>query len=104
MVCVHVVTISIVKRLKSSLHGLCPCSDDFNRQTTEVVTTWPDFNRQTTEVVTTWFLLLFTSQRNIPVLLGGVGVALVAQHLQRVDQARTGFLRLDHLVPVTAVG
>src|SRR5512138_1982957 len=41
-------------------------------------------------------------ERNIPVLLGRVRIALVAQHLQRINQTRTRLLWLDHVIDVTA--
>ena len=43
-------------------------------------------------------------ERDIPVLLRRVGVALVLEHFQRIDQARAGFARLDDIVDVTALG
>ena len=37
-------------------------------------------------------------------LLGRVGVALVAQHLQRVDDARSGIFRDDDVVDIAKLG
>src|SRR5512143_1711484 len=53
----------------------------------------------------TWNLeheTLNSLQRNIPVLLGWIGLALVAQHLQCIDQTRTSLLWLDDIVNITA--
>src|SRR3972149_397685 len=43
-------------------------------------------------------------QRYVPVLLGRVGVALVAQHFQSVAQAWPGKTWFDHVVDVPARG
>src|SRR5689334_23040346 len=45
-----------------------------------------------------------TSQRHVAVLLRRVGVALVLEHLQRIDQPRARGARLDHVVDVAAGG
>lgn len=42
-------------------------------------------------------------ERDIPVFLGRVGVALVLEHLQGVNQARTSFLRLDDIIDIAAL-
>ena len=44
-----------------------------------------------------------TLERNISVFLCRVGIALVAKHLQCIDQARAGLLRLDNIVNVSAL-
>ena len=42
-------------------------------------------------------------ERDVSMFLGWVCVALVAQHFQRIDQARTGLLGLDHIVNISAL-
>src|SRR5512146_2220656 len=43
-------------------------------------------------------------ERDVAMLLPGVRVALVGQHLQRANQARPGLRRLDDVVDITARG
>src|SRR5687768_9923313 len=50
----------------------------------------------------TWNLIPDTLERNIPVFLCGVGIALVAEHLECIDQARAGLFGLDNIVNITA--
>src|SRR3989337_4309315 len=46
----------------------------------------------------------YKSQRNTAMLLGRVGVALVGDHLQGVDQTRARLARFDHVIDVTTRG
>src|SRR4051794_16271579 len=45
-----------------------------------------------------------TSQRNIPMLLGRILVALAVEHFEGVDDAAAGVARLDYGVHVAALG
>src|SRR5262249_3366669 len=44
------------------------------------------------------------SERNVAMLLGRIGVALVLEHVERGDQLLARVARLDHLVDVAAAG
>src|SRR3970040_236774 len=43
-------------------------------------------------------------KRDVAMLLGGIGIALVGEHLQRVDQARPSVARFDDVIQVAAGG
>ena len=50
---------------------------------------------------TNTYQLKINLQRYIPMLLRRIHIPLILQHLQRVDQPRAGFMRLDDGVEET---
>ena len=41
-------------------------------------------------------------ERDVSVLAGWILIALVAEHIERVNQPRAGYARVDHVVHVSA--